>query len=53
MSNRDGKIRKVNFKVGQKCPQCEKGKLEPCECSSCHKRKKYNLVCKTCNWTSF
>ena len=53
MSTHAGKPSKQNFRVGKLCPKCEKGKLEPCECSGCHKRNKEALVCKTCHFSNF
>ena len=56
MSNREGrtaKNSKLNFRKGQLCPRCQKGKLERpnCRCPSC--KSSNNLICKTCDLTNF
>lgn len=57
MSNRDGKTAKrskLNFRKGQRCPNCGKATLSKsnCKCRVC-RRSQNNLMCMTCHWSNF
>ena len=54
MSTKTGKKQKKNFRKGQKCTNCLKGKLsKPGYCKhkqGCQERE--HLMCGTCGWTN-
>lgn len=45
--------KKITFRLGGHCPNCQKSKLEYCRCRGSCMHSKKNLFCKTCNWSNF